>query len=180
MRRLRAVLAAFGLMAFTTPVADLPLPGTESPLAPAAEPVRITRPDWERLPSGEEMARYFPERAQRLERSGRATILCTVETDGRVSGCVVASEDPAGFGFGEAAIRLSKLFRMKPAMHDGVAVGGGQVRIPLIFSLPEDRPPRFVLNGFRAAMIVAAGLVLLLGALLLIRLLTTGSRLPDV
>lgn len=83
------------------------------------------------------MARYYPDRAQRLERSGRATISCTVKANGTVAGCSVVSEDPADMGFGDAAIRLSKLFRMRPQTRDGQPVEGASVRIPIAFRLPE-------------------------------------------
>ena len=81
------------------------------------------------------MARYYPERAQRLERSGSVTLQCTVNARGAVDNCSVVSEDPADFGFGDAAIRLSRLFRMKPRTRDGAAVEGGTVRIPIAFRI---------------------------------------------
>jgi TonB family protein len=105
--------------------------------ADAARPVRITRPDWDRLPSGEDLARYYPEQAQRLELEGKATILCDVETTGLLRDCEVVSEVPADGEFGAAALKLAPLFRMKPATRDGAPVGGAKIRIPILFKLPE-------------------------------------------
>ena len=81
------------------------------------------------------MARYYPERAQRLEQGGSVVLQCSVNAKGNVENCNIVSEDPSNFGFGDAAIRLSRLFRMKPRTRDGAPVEGGTVRIPIKFTL---------------------------------------------
>ena len=81
------------------------------------------------------MARYYPERAQRLEQNGTVTLQCKVNARGNVEACNIVSEDPANFGFGDAAMRLSRLFRMKPQTRDGTPVEGGTVRIPIAFRI---------------------------------------------
>lgn len=101
--------------------------------APAA-PV-ITDPDWLQRPSGDDMARYYPERAQRLDMSGSVVLQCEVKADGGVSGCFVESETPEDFGFGAAALNLSSLFRMRPLTRGGRPVDGGKVRIPIAFRI---------------------------------------------
>lgn len=83
------------------------------------------------------MARYYPDRAQRLEMEGRATIRCTVTAKGLLQSCVVVSESPADAGFGDAALKLSRLFKMKPKTQDGAPVDGGEVTIPIVFNLPR-------------------------------------------
>ena len=128
-------------------IPPLPVPPVEKrieepkPPAPAPEPPRpsvITNPDWARKPSGEDIARYYPDRALRMEVEGRATLSCTVSARGTLEGCAVVSEDPADQDFGAAAIRMSKLFKMRPQTRDGAPVEGGTVRIPLSFRLPKD------------------------------------------
>lgn len=104
---------------------------------PPPRPSIITQPDWVRKPSGEDLARFYPDRAQRMGTSGRATILCQVTARGTVENCSVVSEDPPSFGFGDAALKLSRQFKMKPQQRDGSPVEGAQVRIPLVFRMPE-------------------------------------------
>lgn len=83
------------------------------------------------------MARYYPDRAQRMEVSGKATISCTVTAKGTLEACFVVSESPADMGFGDAALNLSRLFRMKPKTLDGEPVEGRTVVVPLIFQVPQ-------------------------------------------
>jgi periplasmic protein TonB len=47
----------------------------------------------------------------------------------------VAGETPEDHGFGEAALKMSRLLRMKPMTRDGVAVSGGVIHIPIRFAL---------------------------------------------
>ncbi|HKP78656.1 MAG TPA: energy transducer TonB, partial [Phenylobacterium sp.] len=125
----------------------LPVPPVERrieeprpPAAPPPEPPRpsvITNPDWLRRPSAEDMARYYPDRAQRMEVEGRATLSCQVTARGTLEGCNVTTEDPGDMGFGDAAMKMSKLFKMRPQTKDGQPVDGGTVRIPIRFTLPK-------------------------------------------
>ena len=118
---------------------ESPAPPVIAPPAPPAppRPSIITNPDWLRKPGGEDVARYYPDRAQRLERSGRATITCQVRANGTVTNCRIVSEDPPDMGFGDAAVRLSRLFKMRPQTRDGSPVEGASVTIPIAFRLPE-------------------------------------------
>lgn len=105
--------------------------------APAPEPSPITRPHWIEKPGVAELLRYYPSEAMAAKAGGRATIDCTVAADGRLKDCTIAREDPAQYGFGEAALQMSRYFRMSAISQDGTATAEGKVRIPIAFSPPR-------------------------------------------
>lgn len=123
------------------PPPDLSAPPTPTPIPVAVDPPPapptpsiITNPQWLERPSGRDFERYYPPRALERGQEGRVNLACVVAADGRIS-CTVTSESPEGWGFGEAAIRISRHFRMSPQTRDGVATSGGRVNVPIRFNV---------------------------------------------
>ena len=95
----------------------------------------VTHPDWSSLPKASDLARFYPRKASARGLEGMAVMRCRVERTGGLSGCAVAREGPQGMGFGNAALRMAPLFRMKPMSVDAKPVAGGIVIIPIKFTL---------------------------------------------
>lgn len=106
--------------------------------APKPRP-RITRPDWAQKPTGDQMADFYPKKAQEERVSGKAWMTCAVTAQGVLRDCVIDLETPRGWGFGEAALGLASFFLMKPKTVDGEPVDGGEVTVPINFEYPEER-----------------------------------------
>jgi TonB family protein len=106
--------------------------------APSGAPSVITNPDWQRLPTGQDMSKYYPKAAMREDLAGRALLTCSVAVDGRLTNCTATQATPEGSGFGEAAVAMSEVFRMRPQTKDGKPVAGGFVRIPINFIIPAN------------------------------------------
>jgi len=110
-------------------------------LVGSRQPTTIVNPDWEQKPSGNEAAQYYPELAQRTGIEGRATVSCLVQADGSLNDCELVSEEPAGQSFGQAALKMVGLFKMKPATVGRQPIAGARVNIPINFRVPKATPP---------------------------------------
>ena len=107
---------------------------------PARTPL-VVQPDYRRKPSLEDILRYYPPAAAKKSLPGQATIDCVVDVRGALTNCRVVSEEPVGEGFGEGALAMSPIFKMRPMTVDGVATGGAKVRIPIHFLAPPPPTP---------------------------------------
>gem|GEM_PF-2262454 len=121
---------------------DPPSPGKDS-AATVTLPIswrlgKPYRPDWQRKPTADEMAEYYPAKARRMDLGGHARLTCKVMAEGKLQRCVATDEAPVGMGFGEAALKLSSVFRMTPPP-PGLE-GVKEVTIPITFAVPPTTP----------------------------------------
>jgi hypothetical protein len=61
---------------------------------------------------------------------------CNVQPDLGVSS-TIASESPAGEGFGRAALSASNAYRARPTLSDGTSAVGTRTRIAVAFQAPQ-------------------------------------------
>jgi periplasmic protein TonB len=79
--------------------------------------------------------RYYPERAQREHVEGTAVINCLVTQEGTLTDCNLVSETPPGYGFGDKALEMSKLFKKRG--QKGEPTPGTRFTVPINFKLPR-------------------------------------------
>lgn len=77
----------------------------------------IVRADWEIGPDVHVIHKFYPTRAHGV--SGHVVLSCIAFIDHTVGSCYVESETPREMGFGEAAIHLTRTFRMRPETFNG-------------------------------------------------------------
>lgn len=75
------------------------------------EPAPLASPQWEIAPDPK--VEDFPMRAIRHSRSGAAVVGCTASAQGVPENCTVLQEQPARYGFGEAAVKIVQRGRLK-------------------------------------------------------------------
>jgi protein TonB len=68
--------------------------------------------------------------------TGRAVLSCRLDVEGKTTECTT-TEDPPGWGFGEAALKLAKVFKFRPTRVDDVPVAGGKMVVPINFTYPH-------------------------------------------
>lgn len=99
-----------------------------APEAPAPQVIDVVNPVWLALPRHPE--RRYPREAFAADVEGAVELDCMVELDGRLT-CAIASETPLGWGFGEAALALSREHVMAPlSFQSAPARGRYRMRVP--------------------------------------------------
>lgn len=106
--------------------------------------------DWLKRPTSDDIQGVWPRDALRKGEGGKATIGCTVTIQGALRDCNVLAEEPAGGGFGGAALALTPQFVMRPALRDGQPVES-TVRIPINF--PRFAPATDVLLSSKSSLV---------------------------
>lgn len=86
-------------------------------------------------PSARRISDVYPSRALRDGVGGRVALDCTVLSNLALT-CSVASETPAGLGFGRAALEASGSYRARNTLSDGASAVGARTRIVVQFQAP--------------------------------------------
>jgi TonB family protein len=96
----------------------------------------ISKPVWETTPQGQAFAAAFGPKAQAAGLTeGHAVLTCTISATGALTDCGVKSETPAGAGFGDAALQVSRSFQMRPWTPEGQAMVGRKINLPLGYKI---------------------------------------------
>jgi TonB family protein len=131
MRTAPALTVAAGLVAAAAPIAaalsaDAPL---DQPLA------------WIKAPTAAQVNAAWPAAAKAAHSEGKVVLDCKLQADGPLRGCKVLSEEPAGAGFGHAAILLARQF----IGYTTSETGQREVHIPIAFN-DEPGAPKIVIG----------------------------------
>jgi TonB family protein len=107
-----------------------------------APPNELYDPMWLKRVNPEYVAQLFPAAAAKAGmRSGKATVGCAIQHDGSLKDCAVLSEEPAGLGFGDAALTIAGVMVMNPWTAQGDPVEGARIRLPIRLELPAEAAP---------------------------------------
>jgi len=112
--------------------AQNPAEAVNAPPPVASGPFELGGVRWVSRPGRRDYARAYPQRALNAGQSGRVTLDCTASGSGALD-CSIGNELPRGYGFGGAALNLSRQFRIAPTTSDGRSVAGGHISVPVEF-----------------------------------------------
>lgn len=96
--------------------------------------------NWIEKPTGEDIAEFYPETAAEQGVNGGVLLCCQPQIDGRVK-CAPGFETPSSFGFGSAAMKVSRAFKMSDADAALWQQANKLVEIRLQFNIAESQPP---------------------------------------
>lgn len=90
----------------------------------------------EQQPSAADFRDTYPVAALANGVEGYVTLLCTITGERKLE-CAVETETPPEQGFGQAALRLSRLYVVRTVEEEPRAVIGSQVRVPIRYVLMD-------------------------------------------
>ena len=93
-------------------------------------------PIWVEAPSLEQVEAAYPT-ATAKGASGKATVRCAFDIEGRTTDCEVLSQTPVDRGFGAAALKLVDEFTVLHTAEDAEILPGVIADIPITFRKPE-------------------------------------------
>ena len=132
----RVTVAVLALQGAALAPVFVPTVQAQPAVSTAGGKQEIINPTWAHKPSGDDVAKNYPDEALRRGHSGRAVIECTMDAKGYLRDCAVLAEMPKSEGFGIATLRLAKIMQVSGAIE------GAKVKVPVEFLLTNDpRPP---------------------------------------
>jgi TonB family protein len=99
---------------------------------PESAPTGPSHVVWDRGPTQADYERFYPKRALERTMAGDVELSCVISEAGKLD-CKVSKESPGGWGFGPAALQMSKLFRAGPRMDDGRPSASEVLTLPITF-----------------------------------------------
>ncbi|WP_334163806.1 hypothetical protein [Phenylobacterium sp.] len=120
---------------------EVEVPVTFAPELAAAGPLTIRNPAWTSIPTAQDFQATFPQ-TQNGVNSVRVALVCTAQPGGALADCAVDREEPAGQGYGQAALALAPKFRVAAWSTDGLPTFGQKVRVPIRYELTQVQAAR--------------------------------------
>ena len=99
----------------------------------AADDGVIRQPPWRSMPDPTVQRTFLPAKAAAKGVAGHILLRCKGGENGHLEGCVVLSESPPDFGFGDAAIGYAGKFILKSKTTDGRSTAGATIEVPIDF-----------------------------------------------
>jgi len=117
----------------------------------------VIKPDWLRKPNADDLVSLYPREAAKVGAIGKVRIRCTVSIKDVLEQCELISETPPGWGFGAAAMAMTRYFSWRPQTVNGVAVGDAPVVIPVEFGRWDDEYDAVVITAASSDTIDVTG-----------------------
>ncbi len=134
-----ALWASIGASALAAPVPEPPpVADAHSTVVSGLDvAVTITSADWIHKPSSDIMNEFLPKSVTTKpgHRAGEVVLKCKLHPDATVSNCAVIDQTNPKVPFGEAAVRASSMFRIRPRAANGTATDENWVLIPVSFDV---------------------------------------------
>lgn len=91
---------------------------------------------WVTRATAQQFSDHYPSSARRAGIAGRVQLTCSITGD-LAPNCTVLSETPQGYGFGQAALRVSRSFRARNTLDDGSPAPGANANLNFTFRPAE-------------------------------------------
>jgi len=131
---LGSLLLATSAESQTADQAPVPIAPSPLPPLPTHDASSYVEGDWT-VPTPEQIKAFWPARAQKDGVEGRVTLDCAIAPNGKLASCDRPVDSPAGYGFGQAAIKAYfKFAHVDPASITGGLVAYSRHKFDVVFA----------------------------------------------